>query len=38
MKSRAYEQNHLVDTLFFRKLDVGLLDFDKKKLKKAFEQ
>lgn len=38
MKSRSYEQNHLVDELFFRKLDVGLLDFDKKKLKKAFEQ
>ncbi|PID34728.1 MAG: hypothetical protein CR971_01720 [candidate division SR1 bacterium] len=38
MKSRAYEQNHLVDTLFFRELDVKLLEFNKKKLQTAFEQ
>ncbi len=38
MKSRAYEQNHLVDDLFFRELDVKILEFNKKKLQIAFEQ
>lgn len=37
-RSRSYEQNHLVDWLFFRELDIKLLDFDKKKLQTAFDQ